>query len=220
MTKPDLRQNVKGYSNPVWEVFLIHNQFPNSHCMDSSLHQVLYGHLPYISTMYPLCTNTIFHTPPTCAERHVLQASEATPENRWFDTLGTNQKLYGPVCQSHLPRFPDSRSHPNLPLKGPLSEVLTEFFFEEENRSIKSLSLEKYIAILKHLGKAAAGPKGAKWREACKAALNQMKARDVWQVIDKERVLKTIGHFWGFYIVLKSNSIVAKLKAQLVAHGN
>ncbi|MBW0487016.1 hypothetical protein O181_026731 [Austropuccinia psidii MF-1] len=101
-----------------------------------------------------------------------------------------------------------------------LGEVRTEKYLADENKGIFSLPLAKDIAILYHLGQALAGSHKGHWITACLAELDQMKQRDVWEVVNKTPGMKTIGHQWVFYIKRSIDGTVKKFKSQMVARGD
>ncbi|MBW0485567.1 hypothetical protein O181_025282 [Austropuccinia psidii MF-1] len=47
-----------------------------------------------------------------------------------------------------------------------------------------------------------------------------MERRDVWEVVNKQKGMKTIGHQWVFDMKRQDDASVEKLKARLVARGN
>ncbi|MBW0535353.1 hypothetical protein O181_075068, partial [Austropuccinia psidii MF-1] len=101
-----------------------------------------------------------------------------------------------------------------------LGEVPTECLFNAETQAIDSLFLAKDINIPKHLGKALSGPHCEQWWQACLAELDQMAARHVWEVVEKQSHMKTIGHQWVFDLKRKPNGSMERYKARLVARGN
>ncbi|MBW0464680.1 hypothetical protein O181_004395 [Austropuccinia psidii MF-1] len=97
-----------------------------------------------------------------------------------------------------FPGFQSAGDSPTVTPKQSLGDVPTENFFEEENREVYSFPLAKDMTIPQHLGEAVADPNAPRWKEACKDALDQMRARDVWKFIYKQVGMKTIGHLWVF----------------------
>ncbi|MBW0526959.1 hypothetical protein O181_066674 [Austropuccinia psidii MF-1] len=89
-----------------------------------------------------------------------------------------------------------------------LGEVPTEHLFDAETQAIDSLFLAKDINIPKHLAKALSGSHREQWRQACLAELDQMAARDVWEVVEKQSHMKTIGHQWVFELKRKPKGSV------------
>ncbi|MBW0461372.1 hypothetical protein O181_001087 [Austropuccinia psidii MF-1] len=96
----------------------------------------------------------------------------------------------------------------------------SERYLADENKAISSLPLAKEITIPDHLGQALAGSHKGDWIKACLAELDQMKQRDVWEVVDKTPSMTTIGHRWVFDIKHSINGMVEKFKAQMVARGD
>ncbi|MBW0464060.1 hypothetical protein O181_003775 [Austropuccinia psidii MF-1] len=93
-----------------------------------------------------------------------------------------------------------------------LGEVPTESIFAEETTAVNSLP--------QHLGQALCGPNQHHWKEVCMAELAQMERWDVWEVVNKEKGMKTIGHQWVFDMKRQDDGSVKKFKAHLVARGN
>ncbi|MBW0566944.1 hypothetical protein O181_106659 [Austropuccinia psidii MF-1] len=79
-----------------------------------------------------------------------------------------------------------------------LGEVSTEKYLADENKAISSLPLTKDINIPEHLGQALGGLHKDDWRKECMVELDQMKVRDVCDVIDKTPGMTKIGHQWVF----------------------
>ncbi|MBW0482320.1 hypothetical protein O181_022035 [Austropuccinia psidii MF-1] len=101
-----------------------------------------------------------------------------------------------------------------------LGELLTEQYFESENQAINSIILAKDVSIPDHLGRALSGAYQEDWRVACRTELDQMAAREVWEVLPKRPGMKTIGHQWVFDLKRNLDSTMEKFKACLVARGD
>ncbi|MBW0536475.1 hypothetical protein O181_076190 [Austropuccinia psidii MF-1] len=101
-----------------------------------------------------------------------------------------------------------------------LGEVPTEQYFDEENCAVSSLPLVEDVKIPSHLGQALNGPHNNQWQTACMTELNQMAARDVWDIVVKEPGMKTIGHWWVFDLKINADGSIERFKARLVAHGD
>ncbi|MBW0487837.1 hypothetical protein O181_027552 [Austropuccinia psidii MF-1] len=108
-----------------------------------------------------------------------------------------------------FPHFQSSNNTPTGCVKGllfhivnaaTLGQVPTECYFKNELKAIDTLSVTKDIVIPKHLGQALSGPLQHDWKRAYKAELVQMTLRDVWEAVDKDKMMKTIGHHWVFNI--------------------
>ncbi|MBW0461665.1 hypothetical protein O181_001380 [Austropuccinia psidii MF-1] len=91
-----------------------------------------------------------------------------------------------------------------------LGEVPTEKYLADKNKEISFLPLAKDIAIPEHLGQALGGPCQGNWRKACMVELDQMKQRDVWEVIDKTPGMTPIGHRCIFDIKRNTNGTVER----------
>ncbi|MBW0547714.1 hypothetical protein O181_087429 [Austropuccinia psidii MF-1] len=100
-----------------------------------------------------------------------------------------------------------------------LGQVPMERYFKDENTAIDTLPVAKDIAIHEHLGQALSGSLSHKWRRACKAELEQMLLRDVWEPVVKDNTIKTIGHQWVFDVKRHADGTIEKFKARLVARG-
>ncbi|MBW0510000.1 hypothetical protein O181_049715 [Austropuccinia psidii MF-1] len=101
-----------------------------------------------------------------------------------------------------------------------LGQVPTECYFKDENMAIDTLPVTKDITIPEHLGQVLSGPLSQEWRKACKAEFKQMALRDVWEPVDKDNVMKTIGHQWVFNVKSHADGTVEKFKARLAAWGD
>ncbi|MBW0497126.1 hypothetical protein O181_036841 [Austropuccinia psidii MF-1] len=105
-----------------------------------------------------------------------------------FLQFQSSKVLLAPVAKSSLSHIINTMS---------LGEVPMEQYLAAENRAIDSLVLLKDINIPNHLGQALSGPHREDWKRVCMAELDQMVARDVWDV-EKKPHMKTIGHQWVF----------------------
>ncbi|MBW0476059.1 hypothetical protein O181_015774 [Austropuccinia psidii MF-1] len=112
----------------------------------------------------------------------------------------------GPVAKGSLNHVVNTMS---------LGKVPTECLFDAENQAIDSLILVKDVSIAKHLGQALLGPCWEKWKQTCIVELDQMTARDVWEVVAKTPHMKTNGHQWVFDLKHNINGSVERFKARL-----
>ncbi|MBW0467658.1 hypothetical protein O181_007373 [Austropuccinia psidii MF-1] len=101
-----------------------------------------------------------------------------------------------------------------------LGQVPMECYFNDENMAIDTLPVAKDITIPEHLGQVLSGLLSHEWRRACKAELEQMLLRDVWELVVKDNTMKTIGHRWVFDIKHHADRTIEKFKAHLIARGN
>ncbi|MBW0520737.1 hypothetical protein O181_060452 [Austropuccinia psidii MF-1] len=101
-----------------------------------------------------------------------------------------------------------------------LGQVPTERYFNNENTVMDTLPVAKDITIPEHLGQVLSGLLSHKWRKACKAELEQMLLRDVWEPVVKDNTMKTIGHRWVFNIKRCVDRTIEKFKACLIVRGD
>ncbi|MBW0500491.1 hypothetical protein O181_040206 [Austropuccinia psidii MF-1] len=101
-----------------------------------------------------------------------------------------------------------------------LKPLMTGGYLADDNEAISSLPLAKDIVIPDHLSQAFSGSRKGDWTTVCLAELDQMKQRDVWEVVNKTPGMKTISHQWVFDIKCSIDGTVEKFKAQMVACGD
>lgn len=58
-----------------------------------------------------------------------------------------------------------------------------------------------------------------KWTEAMKVEMNEMKKRDVWEIVERPENVRVIGSKWIFSLKQDSDGNIQKYKARLVAQG-
>ncbi|MBW0486341.1 hypothetical protein O181_026056 [Austropuccinia psidii MF-1] len=126
-----------------------------------------------------------------------------------FTQFQPERVLAGQVKKGTLPHILNVMS---------LREVPTEKYMADKNEAIPLLPLAKDITIPEHLGQALGGPHQNDWKKACLAELDQMKQRDVWEVIDETPGMAPIGHQWVFDIKCHSNGTVERFKAPCLNH--
>ncbi|MBW0510184.1 hypothetical protein O181_049899 [Austropuccinia psidii MF-1] len=188
--------------------FYMHNCIPNLRCANSSPYQELYGRAPSITTLYPFGAEAIVHLPFNQQE-HKL-APRGVPCKLLKPLMTGGWLLWD--CKANklvklesiiFPQFQPERVLAGQMKKGTLphilnamilGEVQTEKYLADENKAISSLPLTKDINIPEHLGQALGGLSKDDWRKACMAELDQMKVRDVWDIINKTPGMTKIGH--------------------------
>ncbi|MBW0472693.1 hypothetical protein O181_012408 [Austropuccinia psidii MF-1] len=195
----------------------IHNRLPNLQCANSSPYQELFGWVLEITTLYPFGVEAIVHLPPThqahkLAPRGVQWTNKLIQsESMVFTQLQPERVLAGRAKKGTLPHIPYVMS---------LGEVLTKKYMADKNKAISLLPLAKDITIPEHLGQALGGPQQGDWQKVCLAELDQMKQRDVWEVINKMPGMTPSSHRWVFDIKHNPNGTVERFKAQMVARGD
>ncbi|MBW0461137.1 hypothetical protein O181_000852 [Austropuccinia psidii MF-1] len=184
--------------------------------------------------LYPFGANVLVHIP-AVQQKHKLDARAI--ECKLLKLLLTGGWLLwepniNKMVQSASVIFPKFQSS-NMPLQPPikgslqhivnttfLGEVPTEKYFKSENREIDSIFLVKDISVPNHLGQALSGAHQDMCRAACRAELDQMIARDIWEVLPKQPCMKTIGHCWVFDLKSNLEGTMEKFKARLAARGD
>ncbi|MBW0521634.1 hypothetical protein O181_061349 [Austropuccinia psidii MF-1] len=185
-----------------------HNLLPNSQCMQLSPHQLLFGQPPSITMVYPFGMEAIVHIP--MVQQHHKSAPRGTACHLLEPLMSGGWLLWDPTGNQMVrsasvvfPHFQSLRVSATKPQKGLLShssnsmmlgQVPMEHYIKQENKAIDSLPLAKNIIIPEHLGKALSGQFKSKWKVACKAELEQILVRDVWEAVNRTKSMKTIGH--------------------------
>ncbi|MBW0474001.1 hypothetical protein O181_013716 [Austropuccinia psidii MF-1] len=206
----------------------LHNCLPNSRCKDSSPHQVLFGQPPPISTLYPFGADAVQQSHKLSPRGLPCRLFKPLLSGGWllWDPVGDRQIQLASVV---FPHFQSSNNKDASCVKDLISHIVnattlgqvpTEHYFKNELTAIDTLSVTKDVAISEHLGQALSGPMQQEWKRACKAELEQMARRDVWEAVDKEKTMKTIGHRWVFDIKQHVDGSIEKFKARLVARGD
>ncbi|MBW0509161.1 hypothetical protein O181_048876 [Austropuccinia psidii MF-1] len=200
----------------------------------SKLDQVLFGQTPSISTLYLFGAEAIVHVPAVWQSHKLLPRGLACRllkpliSGGWllWDPVGDRQVQSASVV---FPRFQSSNNTPTGSVKGSLSHIVnaamlgqvpTEWYFKNELKAIDTLPVTKDVVIPEHLGQALSGPLQHKWKRACKAELEQMTLRDVWEAVDKGKMMKMIGHRWVFNIKHHADGTIEKFKACFVAQAD
>ncbi|MBW0539436.1 hypothetical protein O181_079151 [Austropuccinia psidii MF-1] len=197
------------YSNACF----IHNHLPNSHCPESSPYKELYGKHRSVAAIYPFGTEVIVHIP-VQQQSHKLHPRGITckllppleDSGGWllWDTaknhLVQSESVVFPVFQrAEIPTIVEGKGSLEHVLNSiSLGEVPTKSIFAEEGNAINSLPLAKDVKIPQQRGQALRGPNQHHWKQACMAELDQMRRWDVWEAVNKENGMKTIGHQWVF----------------------
>ncbi|MBW0494048.1 hypothetical protein O181_033763 [Austropuccinia psidii MF-1] len=171
----------------------LHNRLPNSRCLHSSPHQVLFGQPPSISTAYPFGAEAIVHIP------SVHQAHKLAPRGLACrllkPLLSGGWLLWDPVgdrlIQSASVIFPkfqptgsnDGKEASTLHVVNAavVGQVPTKRYFKDELAAINTLSMTKDIEIPEHLGQALSCPLRHEWKKACErhadGSVEKFKAR-------------------------------------------
>ncbi|MBW0496777.1 hypothetical protein O181_036492 [Austropuccinia psidii MF-1] len=189
---------------------------------------------PSIMTLYPFGVDAIVHVP-AVNQPHKL-VSKGIECKLLKPLMSGGWLLWEPSTNKMVqsasvvfPQFQPSTVSSGPVAKGSLShvvnmmslgEVPTEHLFDIENQAIDSLILVKDVNIPEHLGEALLGPHCEQWRQACLAELDQMAARDVWEVVERSSHMKTIRNQWVFDLKQKIKGSVERFKERLVAHGD
>ncbi|MBW0488358.1 hypothetical protein O181_028073 [Austropuccinia psidii MF-1] len=189
---------------------------------------------PSVVTLYPFRADAIVHVPA------VNQSYKLAPSSIECKLLKPLMSGGWPLWEPSTNKMVQSatvifrRFQPSATTSGPatkvslghilntmsLGKVPTERLFAAENQVIDSLILVKDVIIPEHLGQALLGAHCKKWRQACVAELDQMAARDVWEVVEKKPGMKTIGPWWVFDLKQNTDGSAKLFKPRLVAHGD
>ncbi|MBW0500886.1 hypothetical protein O181_040601 [Austropuccinia psidii MF-1] len=122
----------------------LHNRLPNSHCPDSSPHQVLYGRPPLIATLYPFGKRAIVHVP---AVNQPSKLAERGIECRLLKPLlasggwllwdpASNQMIHS--ASAVFPRFQTALPDETDVAKGSLGHILNTM-------SLGQVPMERYF---------------------------------------------------------------------------
>ncbi|MBW0465878.1 hypothetical protein O181_005593 [Austropuccinia psidii MF-1] len=212
----------------------INNCIPNLQCANAFPYQELYGWVPSITTLYPFGVEAIIHLPPNQQEHKLAPRGipckllKPLMMGGWLLWDWKSNKLIQ-LESIIFPQFQMSKILAGQMRKGTLAhtlnvmvlgEVPTEKYLSTKNKVISSLPLAKDINIPEHLGQALGGPRQGDWRKAFMVELEQIKNRDVWDVINKTPGMTTIVHWWVFDIKRNNNGMVERFKARMVAHSD
>ncbi|MBW0527760.1 hypothetical protein O181_067475 [Austropuccinia psidii MF-1] len=191
------------YSNACF----IHNCLPNSRCPESSPYKELYSRRPSVATIYPFGAEAIVHIP-------------ASQQSHKLHLRGVTCKLLRPIDGSGGWLLWDAAK--NCLIQS--ASVIFPAFQRDDIPAMvehKGNGCNQFTTTSKRHGNSPApGPNQHHWRDACMAELDQMKRRDVWEVVGKEKGMKTIGHQWVFDVKRRDDGSVEKFKARLVARGD
>ncbi|MBW0498861.1 hypothetical protein O181_038576 [Austropuccinia psidii MF-1] len=186
-------------------VAFLHNCIWNSQCVNSSPHKELFGTAPSIKTLYPFGADATVHIP-ALNQLHKLASRgieckvfNPLMKGGWLLWEPSNNKMVQ-LASVVFPQFQSLVVSSGPVAKGFLAHV------------VNTMSLGKHPQAL-------LGPHRKKWRQACIAELDQMAARDVWEVVEKSLHMKTINHQWVFDLKNNINGSMEWFKARLVAHG-
>ncbi|MBW0528878.1 hypothetical protein O181_068593 [Austropuccinia psidii MF-1] len=189
---------------------------------------------PSITTLYPFGVDAIVHVPavnqPHKLASRGIECKLLKPlmSGGWLLWEPSTNKMvqlesvvfpqFQPLTVSSGPVVKGSLSHAVNTMS--LGEVPTKGLFDMENQAIDLLIIVKDVSIPEHLGKALSGPHHKQWRQEYIAELDQMAARDVWEVVERSSHMRTISHQWVFDLKQKIDGSIEWFKARLVAHGD
>ncbi|MBW0493411.1 hypothetical protein O181_033126 [Austropuccinia psidii MF-1] len=210
----------------------IHNQILNSRTCDRSPFECLFNCAPALKIIYPFGAKALVHIPhsqknsklhPCALECDLLNILIGSSDWLLWDIEGKQTIQYNSVVLpdfNHPLQITSEKGNLQYILNAELGEFPTEEISSRQENAIITLPTPQDFVIPSNFKNAMKSSFQKEWYSSCLDKLNQLKRRDVFDLVDKPKDAKVIGHQWVFNLKLNSAGEIQKFKACFCAQGD